>query len=119
MPWPAYLTPFAYLFRPDRHDPDSCVMDIMVLEPLPEGEPRPPAAKTRHLGPDESWSDAPELGVFGRVFNQDGSNFGRIQRGLRASVRATTTLASYQESRIRHFHATRSEEHTSELQSLM
>jgi hypothetical protein len=44
--------------------------------------------------------------VFGRVFNQDGSTFGRVQRGLRASVRPATTLASYQESRIRHFHAT-------------
>jgi phenylpropionate dioxygenase-like ring-hydroxylating dioxygenase large terminal subunit len=106
MPWAGYLTPFAYRFRPDGHDPDSSVIDIMVLEPLPEGESRPPAAKTRVLGPGETWSDAPELGVFGRVFNQDGSNFGRIQRGLRASVRPTTTLASYQESRIRHFHAT-------------
>ena len=40
------------------------------------------------------------------MFNQDGSTFGRVQRGLRASVKPTTTLARYQESRIRHFHAT-------------
>jgi phenylpropionate dioxygenase-like ring-hydroxylating dioxygenase large terminal subunit len=106
MPWAGFLTSFAYRFRPDGHDPDSCVVDIMVLEPVPEGQPRPPASPTRHLGPDESWTDAPELGVFGRVFNQDGSTFGRVQRGLRASVRPTTTLARYQESRIRHFHAT-------------
>lgn len=105
MPWAGYLTPFAYYFRPDGHDPDSCVIDIMVLEPLPEGEPRPPAAKTRYIGPAESWADAPELGVFGRVFNQDGSTFGRVQRGLRASVKPATILSSYQESRIRHFHA--------------
>ena len=72
----------------------------------PDGDARPAAPATRHLGPDESWSDAPELGVFGRVFNQDGSTFGRIQRGLQASVRPTTTLGRYQESRIRHFHAT-------------
>ena len=44
--------------------------------------------------------------MFGRVFNQDGSTFGRVQRGLRASVKASTTLARYQESRIRHFHST-------------
>ena len=44
--------------------------------------------------------------MFGRVFNQDGSTFARVQRGLRASVKETTTLSSYQESRIRHFHAT-------------
>ena len=106
MPWAGFLTSFAYRFRPDGHDPDSCVIDIMVLEPVPEGDERPAAPPTRHLGPDESWADAPELGVFGRVFNQDGSTFGRVQRGLRASVRPTTTLGRYQESRIRHFHAT-------------
>jgi nitrite reductase/ring-hydroxylating ferredoxin subunit len=106
MPWAGLLTPFAYRFRPNGHDPDSCVIDIMVLDPLPGGTPRPPAARTRHIGPDESWADAPELGVFGRVFNQDGSTFGRVQRGLRASVKPTTTLSSYHESRIRHFHAT-------------
>ena len=106
MPWAGFLTSFAYRFRPDGHDPDSCVIDIMVLEPVPDGGERPAAPATRHLGPGESWSDAPELGVFGRVFNQDGSTFGRVQRGLRASVRPTTTLGRYQESRIRHFHAT-------------
>ncbi len=106
MPWGGWLTSFAYRFRPDGHDPDSCVIDIMVLQPVPEAEPRPAAAPTRYLGPDESWADAPELGVFGRVFNQDGSTFGRVQRGLRASVRQRTTLGRYQESRIRHFHAT-------------
>jgi phenylpropionate dioxygenase-like ring-hydroxylating dioxygenase large terminal subunit len=106
MPWGGFLTSFAYRFRPNGHDPDSCVIDIMVFEPVPEGGPRPPAAPTRNLGPEESWADVPELGVFGRVFNQDGSTFGRVQRGLRASVRPTTTLSSYHESRIRHFHAT-------------
>jgi phenylpropionate dioxygenase-like ring-hydroxylating dioxygenase large terminal subunit len=106
MPWAGLMTPFAYRFRPQGHDPDSCVIDIMLLHPVPAGEARPPAAKTRHLGPDESWADVPELGEFGRVFNQDGSTFGRIQRGLRASVRPTITLGRYQESRIRHFHTT-------------
>ena len=79
MPWAGFLTSFAYRFRPDGHDPDSCVIDIMVLEPIPDGADRPPAAPTRVLGPDETWADVPELGVFGRVFNQDGSTFGRVQ----------------------------------------
>lgn len=106
MPWAGLLTSFAYRFRPQDHDPGACVIDIMLLQPVPAGEARPPAARTRYLGPDESWADVPELGAFGRVFNQDGSTFGRIQRGLRASVRPTITLGRYQESRIRHFHAT-------------
>jgi hypothetical protein len=77
-----------------------------MLEPVPEGGDRPPAAPTRVLGPEETWADVEELGAFGRVFNQDGSTFARIQRGLRASVRPSLTLARYQESRIRHLHAT-------------
>jgi phenylpropionate dioxygenase-like ring-hydroxylating dioxygenase large terminal subunit len=106
MPWAGLLTSFAYRFRPEGNDPDRCVIDIMLLQPVPADGPRPKAAMTRYLGPDESWADVPELGTFGRVFNQDGSTFGRIQRGLRASVRPTITLGRYQESRIRHFHTT-------------
>jgi phenylpropionate dioxygenase-like ring-hydroxylating dioxygenase large terminal subunit len=106
MPWAGFLTSFVYRFRPDGQDPDSCVIDIMVLEPIPEGGPCPPSPAIRYLNSDESWADASELGVFGRVFNQDGSTMGRVQRGLRASVRPSITLGRYQESRIRHFHAT-------------
>jgi phenylpropionate dioxygenase-like ring-hydroxylating dioxygenase large terminal subunit len=106
MPWAGFLTPFAYRFRPNGHDPDSCVMDIMKLEPTPEGEPRPAPAPTRYLGPGEDWADVPEFGALGRVFNQDTARFERIQKGLRASVQSALTLSRYQESRIRHFHAT-------------
>jgi phenylpropionate dioxygenase-like ring-hydroxylating dioxygenase large terminal subunit len=108
MPWAGagVLTPFVYRFRPNGNDPESCVIDIMILEQVPEGGDRPPAAPTRVLGPEETWADVDELGVFGRVFNQDGATFARIQRGLRASVRPSLTLARYQESRIRHLHAT-------------
>jgi phenylpropionate dioxygenase-like ring-hydroxylating dioxygenase large terminal subunit len=106
MPWAGFLTPLVYRFRPNGNDPDSCVIDVMLLEPLPEGDARPAPAPTRYLGADERFSDAPELGYLGRILNQDGSTFGRIQRGLHASVKPNVTLARYQESRIRHFHAT-------------
>jgi phenylpropionate dioxygenase-like ring-hydroxylating dioxygenase large terminal subunit len=106
MPWAGFLTPLVYRFRPDGDDPDSCVIDIMLLEPVPERGSRPPPAPTRYLADDETWADAPELGYLGRILNQDGSTFGRIQRGLHASVKPTITLAQYQESRIRHFHST-------------
>jgi phenylpropionate dioxygenase-like ring-hydroxylating dioxygenase large terminal subunit len=106
MPWAGYLTPLVYRFRPNGNDADSCVIDIMLLEPIPEGEPRPAPAPTRVLASDETFVDAPELGYLGRILNQDGSTFGRIQRGLHASVKSTITLSQYQESRIRHFHAT-------------
>jgi phenylpropionate dioxygenase-like ring-hydroxylating dioxygenase large terminal subunit len=106
MPWAGFLTPLVYRFRPNGNDPDSCIIDIMLLEPLPEDGARPDPAHTRYLGEGETWADAPELGYLGRILNQDGSTFGRVQRGLHASVKPAITLARYQESRIRHFHAT-------------
>ena len=106
MPWAGFLTPLVYRFRPNGNDPDSCVIDIMLLDPVPDGGPRPSPAPTRYLGESETFADAPELGYLGRILNQDGTTFGRIQRGLHASVKPGVTLARYQESRIRHFHAT-------------
>jgi phenylpropionate dioxygenase-like ring-hydroxylating dioxygenase large terminal subunit len=106
MPWAGFLTPLVYRFRPDGDDPDSCVIDIMLLEPVPETGGRPAPAPTRYLAGDETWADAPELGYLGRILNQDGATFGRIQRGLHASAKPAITLGRYQESRIRHFHTT-------------
>jgi hypothetical protein len=106
MPWAGFLTPLVYRFRPNGNDPDSCVIDIMLLDPVPDNGPRPSPAPTRYLGEGETFADAPELGYLGRILNQDGATFGRIQRGLHASVKPGVTLARYQESRIRHFHAT-------------
>ena len=105
MPWPSYQTPLVYRFRPNGNDPDSAVMDVMLLQPVPASG-RPPAARPRVLEPGETWADAPELGFLGRILNQDNSTLGRIQRGLKASVRPALTLAHYQEARIRHFHTT-------------
>ena len=106
MPWAGILTPLAYRFRPNGNDPDSSIIDVMVLEPVPKDGPRPKAAKVRKLGEGEMWRDVPELGPFGKVFQQDAANFGRVQRGLRATARKSIVLSRYQESRIRHFHAT-------------
>ncbi|HEY2427363.1 MAG TPA: aromatic ring-hydroxylating dioxygenase subunit alpha [Acidimicrobiales bacterium] len=106
MPWPTFTTPLVYRFRPHGHDPNTSVIDVMLLEPVPSAGPRPPAARPRVLGPDETWADAPELGFLGRILNQDNATLGRVQRGLRASPKPGVTLAHYQESRIRHFHET-------------
>ncbi|HZQ86593.1 MAG TPA: aromatic ring-hydroxylating dioxygenase subunit alpha [Acidimicrobiales bacterium] len=105
MPWPSYTTPLVYRFRPNGNDPESSIVDIMILQPVPASG-RPPAAKPTVLQPGETFLDAPELGYIGRILNQDFSTLPRVQRGLRASVRKDLTLAHYQESRIRHFHAT-------------
>lgn len=101
-PWGAYNR-IVYRFRPyeDRHD--MSVMECMLLEPYDLSQPKPPAVPIRWLGPDDDWTEAPELGMLARVFNQDTFNLPKVQKGL-ASLRKGITLANYQETKIRHFH---------------
>ena len=106
VPWGGQSLPLVYRFRPNGHDPDSCIMEIMYLfAKAPDGS-HPPPAKVTWLGLDAKWADAPELGSAAKVADQDTSNLRRIQRGLKASKKPGVTLAQYQESRIRHFHMT-------------
>jgi phenylpropionate dioxygenase-like ring-hydroxylating dioxygenase large terminal subunit len=106
VPWAGYTTPLVYRFRPHGDDHTAAVMDVMLLEPLPSSGPRPPAAPTRHLEAGQRWADAPELGYLGRILDQDTATLARIQHGLQSVDQPDVTLARYQESRIRHFHAT-------------
>ncbi len=88
------------------NDPDSHIMEIMYLFAKAEDGSHPPAAQMKMLEPDQHWVDAPELGSAAMVADQDTDNLMRIQRGLKTSRKPGVTLARYQESRIRHFHAT-------------
>lgn len=101
-PWGAYNR-IVYRFRPyeDRHD--MSVMECMFLEPYDPSQPKPPAVPIHWLGPDDDWTEAPELGMLAKVFNQDSFNLPKVQRGL-ASLRKDVTLAVYQETKLRHFH---------------
>ena len=106
VPWGGQALPITYRFRPNGDDPDSHIMEIMFLfAKAPDGS-HPEPAKMRMLGPDQNWTDAPELGSAAMVADQDTDNLRRIQKGLKASRKPGITLARYQESRIRHFHET-------------
>jgi nitrite reductase/ring-hydroxylating ferredoxin subunit len=106
-PWDSGTTNIYYRFRPNGEDPDSCILEIFYLTPVPEGQPRPEPAKVHWLERDGDWLEAPELGNLGAIVNQDRINMPEVQRGLKALQRSKpgVTIASYQESRIRHFHA--------------
>jgi phenylpropionate dioxygenase-like ring-hydroxylating dioxygenase large terminal subunit len=106
VPWGGQALPICYRFRPLGDDPQQCIMEIMFLFAKAADGSHPEPAAMRWLGPDEPWSNAPELGSAARVADQDTENLKRIQRGLRASKKPGVTLANYQESRIRHFHQT-------------
>ena len=103
-PWGAF-NGLVYRFRPNGNDPETSWMDVWVLRPF-AGE-RPPASPRRVLGLDQEFMEAPELGQYARIFHQDTFNIGEVQRGLHtlARTRGAITLARYQETKIRHFHA--------------
>ena len=103
-PWGAYNR-IVYRFRPygDRHD--MSIMECMFLSPYKEGE-KPPAVPIHWLGVDDDWTEAPELGLLARVFNQDTYNLPKVQAGLKTLEmnKPGVTLAVYQERKLRHFH---------------
>jgi phenylpropionate dioxygenase-like ring-hydroxylating dioxygenase large terminal subunit len=105
MPWAGYGTPIVYRLRPYGSDPDRSILDVYLLYVTPAGAATA-TAETRWLQAGESWTAAAELGGLGAIFDQDEQNFLMIQNGLKAGGAADLWPSRYQESRIRHFHAT-------------
>ena len=100
-PWGAFNR-IVYRFRPNGDDHRSSIMEVLFLAPF-KGE-RPAPAPVRHLGVDQPWTDAAELGVLGKVFEQDTFNMARVQLGLETTRKPGVTLANYQESKVRWLH---------------
>ena len=100
-PWGAFNR-IVYRFRPNGDDHRSQHHGGLLPRPL-QGE-RPPPAPIHWLGVDEPWTDAPELGVLGKVFEQDTFNMARVQLGLESTRKPGITLANYQESKVRWSH---------------
>jgi phenylpropionate dioxygenase-like ring-hydroxylating dioxygenase large terminal subunit len=91
MPWAGVGASLQFRFRPNGNDPSSCIMDVLFLLPFPPGK-RPPATKIHWLTSEQSWTNAPELGGLGQIFDQDTKNLCRIQRGLKVSAKPGVTL---------------------------
>lgn len=104
-PWGCF-NPIFYRFRPDGNNPEQCIHEVMFMLPAPKGQKRPPAAPIQWLGLDDDYMQAPQLGSLAKVFNQDQLNLRQVQLGLRSVPEGRTTLATYQETKIRHFHET-------------
>jgi phenylpropionate dioxygenase-like ring-hydroxylating dioxygenase large terminal subunit len=102
-PWGSFHR-IVYRFRPYGDDPDMCIHECMYFSPAPDPEKRPPPAPMRLLGPDDDWTEAPELGLLAKVFNQDILNLPKVQAGLKATRQPTVIFGDYGESKIRHFH---------------
>ncbi len=105
--WGGFLENIVYWFRPDGDNPNSSMLEVMILRRTPEGEEKPAGVKPRLLSENEKFSDAEELGVIGGVFDQDMSNLPYMDAGLRAAQengREGLILGQYQEARIMHLH---------------
>jgi phenylpropionate dioxygenase-like ring-hydroxylating dioxygenase large terminal subunit len=105
-PW-ADFNPIFYRFRPDGTNPEQSLHEVMYMLPVPEGKDRPPPAKCTFLDLDDDYTQATEFGSYlNKVFNQDGLNHRAVQKGLHNHPKREVIFASYQESKIRHFHQT-------------
>jgi len=104
--WAGYFGNIVYRFIPDGDDQNHCLFDIYLLGRHPKGTERPAAPPLNRLGDDEPFTSAPEIGALGGVFEEDMRNLPHMMKGMRASKRGRVSLASYQESRIRHHHLT-------------
>lgn len=103
-PWGGVGTNIVYRFRPDGNNPDSALMEVIILSDYDASGPRPEPAEIRVLAEDEPWSAAADqIGALAGVFEQDMANMPRVQRGMKAGKKGVT-LGNYQESRVRHLH---------------
>jgi hypothetical protein len=80
------------------------IMECMFLAPMPESGEFTPVSEIHWLGADEDWTEAPELGMLARIFNQDLRNLAFVFEGLKATAREHIRLSDYNELKLRHFH---------------
>jgi phenylpropionate dioxygenase-like ring-hydroxylating dioxygenase large terminal subunit len=104
--FPGVLIPMAYRFRPRGEDVDSCIFDLLYLEPLPEGADHPEPPEPVRLDVEQSWTEVEALGWLAPVYDQDTGNLQMQQQGLRNTRDGGITLGNYQEARIRRVHMT-------------
>ncbi len=104
-PWGGFMPNIVYRWRPWK-DPDHCLMEVRILTRVPPGKPIPRGVPMKLLTEEQRWTDAPELGVLGAVFEQDMGNLPYVQEGLHASKSGEVNLGDFQEIRIRQFHQT-------------
>jgi phenylpropionate dioxygenase-like ring-hydroxylating dioxygenase large terminal subunit len=100
-PWGAFNR-IVYRFRPNGDDHRSALMEVLFLSPF-SGE-RPAPAAIHYLTADQNFTDAPELGQLGKVFDQDCFNMPKVQIGLETTFKPGFTLGNYQESKVRWLH---------------
>lgn len=101
--FPGIAIPLIYRFRPLTLD--TCIHDVLMLQPVPDTGIRPPPAQKIRLGIEDSYTSV-ERFALAHVLDQDTANFERQWAGMKAARKQGQTLGNYQEARIRRFHKT-------------
>lgn len=106
MLWGGFGPNMWYRFRPHQDSQEFTLMEVgyIMRHPPDQAKPEPPPMTMLDL--DTPWSSVEALGSLGFVLDQDTTNMAAVHDGLKASFKPGITLASYQEARIAHFHAT-------------
>jgi phenylpropionate dioxygenase-like ring-hydroxylating dioxygenase large terminal subunit len=102
-PWGGWAR-IVFRFRPLGDSPESCLMDVILLAPWPEGKPKPPAAVLHLLTAEQSWCEAPEIASLARIIDQDIYNLPKVHAGLKTKQPPYIWYSAYQEGKIRNFH---------------
>ncbi len=103
--WAGMTQNIVYRFRPNGLDPESALMDILILRPCPKDGPRPDPVPIRYLDFDEPvMLAAGEIGeALAEVYDQDVENLPWVQKGLH-NLPAGVAFTSYMEARLRRHH---------------
>jgi phenylpropionate dioxygenase-like ring-hydroxylating dioxygenase large terminal subunit len=102
--WAGYAPNLVYRWRPNGLDPESSIMDVVILKRTPKSGVRPKPALEHRLSVDQSWDEAIELGALLSIFEQDMGNMPAVQAGLHTSGTGVVHFGLYSEMRIRQLH---------------
>ena len=103
--FPGINVPMVYRFRPLGNDVDSCIFDLMIMEPLPDGAEHPEPPEPIRLQVEQSYTEVEALGWLGSIYDEDTGNLQLQQQGFK-TTRKGVSLGNYQEVRIRRMHLT-------------
>ncbi|MBV9512341.1 MAG: aromatic ring-hydroxylating dioxygenase subunit alpha [Caulobacteraceae bacterium] len=102
--WGGFRDKICYRFRPVDMDHEKTLIEVMLYRIAPKDQPKPPPAQLNMLGEDDLWSSATELAFLAGVYDQDQSNLGPVQEGLRALGDGEIQFGKYLEVRCRNLH---------------
>jgi phenylpropionate dioxygenase-like ring-hydroxylating dioxygenase large terminal subunit len=93
---PGTMACFVYRARPNGHDPDSAIWDVISLLRYPPGkEPKP----------EQEWAqDHANEDYWGKILVQDFANFGDVQRGMKSRGFRGARTSPKQEIPVSNFH---------------